>query len=295
MTRHCHVLVIILCWVCVACAAPAGGATLVIDNGIPDVTHTLTLQVDSATASTGRSSTGQLVVTSRRHGDTQLVTMATQGSITPNWLIPFGGTLTTITTPTQTWQQDGTCMRDGSMTPAISMRDVLGPMSGFIPAADDLVSNTGGATWQQFTASARRNTQGQLIGMSGRGRGKILVPGGVVVTGTIVWTYTTQPDTTPIVVLPRCSDAVFADVALPARWHNRRPYAGAILAESDDDLGNAADTLQAFLQTQHWQTHITQRDHHTIVMQASRNNETIQLFLVSNEQSGVELTMIVAP
>ena len=58
---------------------------------------------------------------------------------------------------------------------------------------------------------------------------------------------------------------------------------------------DAADTLQAFLQTQHWQTHITQRDHHTIVMQASRNNETINLFLVSNEQSEVELTMIVAP
>jgi hypothetical protein len=215
--------------------------------------------------------------------------------VTPNWLIPFGGRIAVMTTPTHTWQLDGDCLRDGSMLPTISMRDVLGPLTGFAADGTRWTSTTGGAAWQQFAARAQRSSNGAVTAMSGHGIGKILLPGGVVVRGDVTWEYTTQTHPAPDVLPSRCADVIFADLPLPDSWYNRRPYGGAFLAENDMPLARATSELVAFLPAHGWDAHISQRSNQSIVIQASRADETIQLFLVSNTNDGVELTAIVTP
>ncbi|MFM7679341.1 MAG: hypothetical protein ACKO83_10895, partial [Roseiflexaceae bacterium] len=180
---------------CTATTSERNATRLRIDDERTDMTHTLTVTVRDATNSAGQSVSGELSITTRRHGELAQQYVSMRGSIIPNWLLPFSGTLNTIITPTQTWQHDDGCVRDGSMLPSISMRDILGPMGGFYQNGAQLTSETGGAAWQQFAAHAERDAQGQLTSMTGRGRGKILLPGGDVVTGDMDWQYQTRYDT----------------------------------------------------------------------------------------------------
>jgi hypothetical protein len=280
-----------------ACTTSTDRATirLNLDSAQVDVVHTLTVTMRDATTSAGQSVAGELSITTRRQRELVQQQVRIRGSIMPNWLLPFNGTLNTIITPTQTWQYDDGCVRDGSMLPPVSMRDILGPMSGFYQNGAHLTSETGGAAWQQFSAHAERDAQGQLISMTGRGRGKILLPGGEVVTGDMDWQYQTRHDTTVIVLPPRCSDAVYAEIPLPAHWQNRRPYGGAILAESTTSLATAAPELVTFLATNGWQSDVIQSDTQGVVIQAASQQDTIRLFLVANQQNGVDLTIIVQP
>lgn len=285
--------IILMMWLCAACAPAPQGQTVYIDDAAPDITHTLDITISAATTSTGQPVSGHLVLTSRRHGDTRRLTITSSGPVTPNWLTPFGGALSIITTPTATWHVDDGCVRDGSMLPSITMRDIFGPLSGFIAAGTVLRSQSGGTAWTQFSATAQTTADGSLTTMTGDGRGKILVPGGIVVTGAIAWTYGTQIDVTPIVLPPRCNDAVFADMPIPDNWHNRRPYGGAMLAESSLSLGDTQQELLQLLLDKKWQAQVMQADTQVVVIHASYNNETVQLFLVSNEHNGVDITMIV--
>ena len=280
---------------CTATTSEQDATRLRIDDERTDMAHTLTLTVRDATNSAGQSVSGELHITTRRQGDFSQQRIISRGTMTPNWLIPFSGTLNTITTPTHTWQYDDGCVRDGSMLPTISMRDILGPLSGFSMDGDVLTSNTGGATWQQFSAQAQRDAQGQLTSMMGRGRGKILLPGSEVITGDVVWQYQTYRDATAIVLPPRCSDAIYAEIPLPAHWQNRRPYGGALLAESTTPLATAAPELATFLATNGWQSNVIQADTTVVILQASSRQDTVRLFLVSNQQNGVDLTLIVQP
>jgi hypothetical protein len=109
------------------------------------------------------------------------------------------------------------------------------------------------------------------------------------------WQYQTRHDTTVIVLPPRCSDAVYAEIPLPAHWQNRRPYGGAILAESTTSLATAAPELITFLATNGWQSDVIQSDTQGVVIQAASQQDTIRLFLVANQQNGVDLTIIVQP
>ena len=287
----------VLCWVCVACSTPTptNALRLSIGDDSPDVYHTLTVTIRDATTSSGQSVDGNIVISSRRQADTRQIRIASMGTVTPRWLVPFGGTLTVVTTPTDTWQIDNGCSRDGSMLPTIAMRDVLGPMTGFVPDGDGLSSGVGGASWQRFTAQAKRDHTGQLTAMTGSGSGKILLPGGEVVTGDITWQYETAADSRAISIPPRCSDSVYAALSLPASWQNRRPYGGAVLAESSQPLVPAAADLVAFLATNGWDASVTQSDAEQVVIDATLHSDTVRLFLVSNPQGGVDLTMIVQP
>lgn len=287
----------VICWVSVACSTttPADTLRLIITDDRPDILHTLTVTINDATTSGGQRVAGRIVIDSRYHVDTRLIRIASTGSVIPRWLVPFGGTLTIVTTPTDTWQIDNSCSRDGSMLPPIALRDVLGPMTGFVRDGDGLSSRIGGASWQRFTAQAKRDSTGQVTDMTGSGYGKILIPGGDVLTGDITWQYETAADASPITIPPRCSDTVFAALPLPAQWQNRRPYGGAVLAESSQPLATAATDLVTFLATNGWEASVTQSDAQQVVIDATLHSDTVRLFLVSNPQSGVDLTMIVQP
>lgn len=272
------------------------GETLYIDMKRQHTTHTLDITIQDAENGDGEQVSGHLVLTSTDTGDQHMMQLRSTGTITPNWLLPFGGSVTTLTTATQTWIHDGDCVRDGSMVPVITLRDILGPLSGFQAEGEAWVSRSGGAPWQQFVAHAQRDSHGAVTAMTGRGFGKILLPGGSVINGHMTWEYTTTQVTLVPSTLPaRCNDVLFADFPLPASWSNRRPYGGAFLAESELSLARAANELLTFLPAHGWDAQLTQRDQQSIVIQASHTHETIRLFLVSNEQSGVELTMIIVP
>ena len=293
-----HIIMLILTLASLsACTTSADRATirLSLDDEQVDIAHTLIVTIRDATNSAGQSVSGELSITTRRHSELVQQHVMIRGSIIPNWLLPFSGTLSTISTPTHTGQLDDGCVRDGSMLPAISMHDILGPLSGFYQNGARLTSDTGGAAWQQFSAQAERDAREQLTSMTGRGWGKILLPGGEVVTGDIVWQYQTRHDAMTVVLPPRCSDAIYADIPLPVHWQNRRPYGGAILAESATQLATAAPELVTFLATNGWQSDVIQADTQVVVIHAVAQQDTIRLFLVANQQNGVDLTIIVQP
>jgi hypothetical protein len=286
---------ILTLWVCVACTSVSDGQTIVVDDSARDITHTLALTINNATSSTNQAVSGQLVLTSRTYGDTRRLSLRSSGTITPNWLIPYGGALTIITTPTDTWLVDDGCVRDGSMLPIITMRDILGPLTGFLPDGDTLTSQQRGASWQRLQAQAQRNTAGQLTTLTGTGTGKLLLPGGDVIRGDIRWDYHTNDDRSAIVIPSHCSDTVYASLSLPTSCQNRRPYGGAILAETTLPLAQVAPELVAWLITDGWQAHILQQDMQQVVIEASAQTATVRIFLATNSQLGVDLTMVIQP
>ena len=286
----------VLWWWCVGCTStPDTTLRLSITGDSRDILHTLTITVSDATTSSGQAVAGRIVITRRQHADTNQYTIASTGTVTPRWLTPFGGTLTVVTTPTATWQIDAGCARDASMLPTIAMHDVLGPLTGFDGDGELLTSRVGGSSWQQFDAQAQHDRTGQLTAMTGSGYGKILLPGGDVITGAVSWQYETDADARPITIPPRCSDAVYAALPLPAHWQNRRPYGGALLAETQLPLTQAARELVTSLATNGWDASVTQSDAQQVVIDATTITDSVRLFLVPNTQGGVDLTVIVQP
>jgi hypothetical protein len=218
--------------------------------------------------------------------------ISTTDQLTPNWLIPFAGQVSIATQTTERWLIADDCRRDAGVLPIISMRELLGPLPGFVRSDNQLFSQDGAPLWQSWTASALPDATGAIQSATGHGTGKMFIPGGEVISGDISWDYQRIPAPSMTIPSQHCNDVVLDTLTLPPTWSNRRMYGGAFLAESPQAPARSATDLRDTLRSNGWK--ITTLDTHTtpIVIQASSQHDTIRVFVVSNQNSGSDITII---
>ena len=292
--RHLWYIITWLVWLSSCSATPpaASGKRLVLTDDAPNFRYTLSVTTRNASDESGVPRNGTLTIISTNAPTGQRQDISTTDQLTPNWLIPFAAHITIATQASERWLIADDCRREAGVLPMIVMREVLGPLPGFVRSDNQLFSQNGAPLWQSWTASALPDAAGAIQSATGHGTGKIFIPGGEVIRGDISWDYQRIP--APAITIPShgCSDVVLDTLTLPPTWINRRMYGGALLAESPQAPARSATDLRDTLVTNGWQT-IT-LDTHTspIVIQAPSPSDTIRIFIVSNQNNGSDITII---
>jgi hypothetical protein len=278
-----------------ACSTPTPTRTVALDTertGVHQLIVTTANAVD--TQAQPRNGTYQLTISS--DATTTLLHVQATGTLLPTWLAAVAGQATFVVRADQRHFIDGDCLRDASGFPPVTMRDILGPMHEFtaLPEAHRWQSTTGGAGWQRFQATATIIDQ-LLTTLQGTGTGRILLPWSEVVQGDISWDYTYQA-TVPSLVAPTqlCLGTLLDTLPFPPEWVNRRYYAGALLLDAPNAPTPAVATALPLLYAQGWQINQDTTSAQQITLTLQRTNETIHLFVVSNQTGGSDITVITA-
>lgn len=293
-SRHLWYVITWLVWLSSCSATPpaTSGQRLVLTDDAPNFRYTLSVTTRNASDESGapRDGTLTIVTTNTPTGQRQDISITDQ--LTPNWLIPFAGQVSIATQTTERWLIADDCRRDAGVLPIISMRELLGPLPGFVRSDNQLFSQDGAPLWQSWTASALPDATGAIQSATGHGTGKMFIPGGEVISGDISWDYQRIPAPSMTIPSQHCNDVVLDTLTLPPTWSNRRMYGGAFLAESPQAPARSATDLRDTLRSNGWK--ITTLDTHTtpIVIQASSQHDTIRVFVVSNQNSGSDITII---
>lgn len=279
-------------WISNCSAPPPSGQQIVLRDDALNFRYTLAITTRNAYDESGTPRDGTLTIITTNTPTGQLQDISTTDQLTPNWLRPFAGHINLATQATERWLIADDCRRDAAVLPMISMREVLGPLPGFLASDTQLFSQDGAPLWQSWAASAIPDATGAIQSATGHGTGKIFIPGGEVISGDISWDYQRIPAPTLTIPTQPCNDVVLDSLTLPPTWTNRRMYGGAFLAESPQAPARSATDLRDTLNTNGWK--ITTLDTHTtpIVIQASSQHDTIRVFVVSNQNSGSDITII---
>ena len=290
-------LLIVISWAvwlssCSATPPVAGGQRLVLTDDALNFRYTLSVTTRNARDESGTPRDGTLTIVTTNTPTGQRQDISTTDQLTPNWLIPFAGQVSIATQTTERWLIADDCRRDAGVLPMISMRELLGPLPGFVRSDNQLFSQDGAPLWQSWAASALPDATGAIQSATGHGTGKIFIPGGEVISGDISWDYQRIPAPSMTIPSQHCNDVVLDTLTLPPTWTNRRMYGGAFLAESPQAPARSATDLRDTLNNNGWK--ITTLDTHTtpIVIQASSQHDTIRVFVVSNQNSGSDITII---
>lgn len=279
-------------WLSSCSTPPPRGQQIVLRDDAPNFRYTLAITTRNAYDESGSPRDGTLTIITTNTPTGQLQNISTTNQLTPNWLRPFAGHISIATQGTERWLIADDCRRDAAVLPMISMREVLGPLPGFVTSDTQLFSKNGAPLWQSWAASAIPDATGAIQSATGHGTGKIFIPGGEVVSGDISWDYQRIP--APPLTIPSqpCNDVVLDTLTLPSQWVNRRMYGGALLAENAQSPTRSATELRDTLSNNGWK--ITALDTHTtpIVMEASSNHATIRVFFGSNQNNGSDITII---
>ena len=293
-SQHLWYVIVWLAWLSSCSATPpaTGGQRLVLTDDAPNFRYTLTVTTRNASDESGTPRNGTLTIVTTNSPAGQRQDISTTDQLTPNWLIPFAGQVSIATQTTERWLIADDCRRDAGVLPLISMRDLLGPLPGFVRSDNQLFSQDGAPLWQSWAASALPDATGAIQSATGHGTGKIFIPGGEVISGAISWDYQRIPAPSMTIPSQHCNDVVLDTLTLPPTWTNRRMYGGAFLAESPQAPARSATDLRDTLNNNGWK--ITTLDTHTtpIVIQASSQHDTIRVFVVSNQNSGSDITII---
>ena len=279
-------------WLCSCSTTPPSGQQIVLRDDTPNFRYTLAITTRNAYDESGTPRDGTLTIITTNTPIGQLQDISITDQLTPNWLRPFAGHINLATQGTERWLIADDCRRDAGVLPMISMRDILGPLPGFLASDTQLFSKNGAPLWQSWTASAIPDATGAIQSATGHGTGKIFIPGGEVISGAISWDYQRIPAPTLTIPTQPCNDVVLDSLTLPPTWTNRRMYGGALLAESTQLPAQSATELRDTLRSNGWQT--TTLDTHAtpIVMDASSNHATIRVFFGSNQNNGSDITII---
>ena len=279
-------------WLCSCSTTPPSGQQIVLRDDASNFRYTLAITTRNAYDESGSPRDGTLTVVTTNTPTGQLQNISTTDQLTPNWLRPFAGHISIATQGTERWVVVDDCRRDAGVLPMVSMRDILGPLPGFVKSDTQLFSKNGAPLWQSWAASAIPDTTGAIQSATGHGTGKIFIPGGEVISGDISWDYQRIPTPTLTIPTKPCNDVILDTLTLPPTWTNRRMYGGALLAESASLPTRSATDLRDTLSTNGWQT--TTLDTHItpIVMDASSNHATIRVFFGSNQNNGSDITII---
>ncbi len=279
-------------WISNCSAPPPSGQQIVLRDDALNFRYTLAITTRNAYDESGSPRDGTLTIITTNTPIGQLQDISTTDQLTPNWLRPFAGHINLATQATERWLIADDCRRDAAVLPMISMREILGPLPGFLASDTQLFSQNGAPLWQSWAASAIPDATGAIQSATGHGTGKIFIPGGEVISGDISWDYQRIPAPPMTIPSQHCNDVVLDSLTLPPTWTNRRMYGGAFLAESPQAPARSATDLRDTLRSNGWK--ITTLDTHTtpIVIQASSQHDTIRVFVVSNQNSGSDITII---
>jgi hypothetical protein len=275
------------------CAQPATQQTFVLADAQPPQRVTLIITLQNARDQNGASRDGTLAITSLNDGQRSMLQITTTGTVAPIWLKTVDNNAVFVTANQTRRIVDGTCTRDAGGFPPVSIRDILGPLQGFGSHGAGLRSTQGGAAWQRFDAEAYVDEQGALTRLQGQGQGKMLLPGGDVITADMEWDYVVE--LYPVmVVMPsqQCETVGFSQISFPTAFGTATTMGGALLFTYTDTLEQTQDVL-----LQHWQSlglspQITDQNQQSVTIDISIQKQVIRAFLVQSSPQTTAITVI---
>lgn len=273
-------------------APPPSGQQIVLADDVPNFRYTLVVTTRNASDESQTPRNGTLTIVTTNTATEQLHAITTTNQLTPDWLRPFGGQVSVATRNNQRWLIADDCRRDADALPLITIREVLGALPGFRTRDNQLLSENGAPVWQAWTASALPDATGVVYAATGRGTGKILIPGGEVIYGDISWDYQRIPAPTLAIPSQYCDEDVLITLPLPRNWRNRYMYGGALLVESPHPPARSATDLRDTLNTNGWLITAFDTRATPIVIQASATPNSIRVFFAPNPQNGSDVTII---
>ncbi len=275
------------------CAKPATQQTFVLADAQPPQRVTLIITLQNARDQNGTPRDGTLAITSLNDGQQSMLQITATGAVAPVWLSTVDNTAVFVTANQTRRIVDGTCTRDAGGFPPVSIRDILGPLQGFAPNEEMLRSTHGGAAWQRFDAEAYVDDQGALTRLKGQGQGKMLLPGGDVITADMQWEYVVE--SYPVmVVIPsqQCEAAGFNHISFPTAFGTATTMGGALLFTHADTLEQTQNTL-----INHWQSlglspQVTNQNQQSVTIDVTIQKQVIRAFLVQSSPQTTAITVI---
>lgn len=282
-------MVMMLC----GCAQPATQQIFVLADAQPPQRVSLFITLQNARDQNGAPRDGTLAITSLHDGQQQVTQIAATGAVAPVWLTTVDNNAVFVTANQTRRIIDGTCSRDAGGFPPVSMRDLLGPLNGFVPYGDTLRSTQGGAAWQKFAAEASVDDQGALTRLHGQGQGKILLPGGDVIRADIEWDYIVESYPVMVAVPSQQCEAVgFNHITFPTTFGTATTMGGALLFVYAGTLAETQDALM-----QHWQSNglapqLTDQQPQSVIVDVAVHAQIIRAFLVQSDSDTTAITVI---
>jgi hypothetical protein len=294
--RNTHVvgaLFIVLMLLSGCTSQPSAQQTFSLADAQPAQRVTLQITLQNAHDQNGQPRDGTLAITSINDGQRSMHHLIATGNTAPIWLASVDNQAVFVTANQERRVIDGACTRDASGFPPVSIRDLLGPLQGFGQTAERWYSNYGGVAWQRFEANAHVDTHGILHAMKGQGQGKILLPGGDVITATIQWDYIVE--SYPVAIetpQTRCEAEGFTQISFPSAFGNATTMAGALLFTYTATLTHARDSL-----TSHWQSlglspTIIDQNQQSVTIEVTIQQQTVRAFLVQTNPQTIAITVI---
>jgi hypothetical protein len=290
-----HRLVIYLIAVMLAgCTAqPVAQQTFVLGDAPLGQRVMLEITLRNARDQNGILRNGTLSVTSLNDGQRSMIHVTTTDAVAPVWLTTVYNNAVFVTENQERRVVDGQCTRDASGFPPVSIRDMLGPLHGFTQQNDTWASRQGGAAWISFDAQAITDMHGILASMTGAGRGKVLLPGGDVITADVTWRYTTEAyPVTVVAPTTRCESQEFDDISFPESFGASTSMGSALLFSVQGTIVSLRDTLM-----QHWQNNglmpiIRDQNQQSVTLEVTIHSYIVRAFLVQTSDQRVDITVI---
>lgn len=274
-------------------AQPAIVQTFMLSDASPSQRVTLEITLQNARDQDGSPRDGTLSITSLNDGQRNMMHITATEAVAPVWLATINGNAVFVTENQVRRVIDGNCTRDAGGFPPVSIRDILGPLQGFARQNDTWQSTQGGPAWNTFIAQAVTDSHVELTGMTGQGQGKVLLPGGDVITADMTWRYTTDIYPATIVTPTlRCESAGFDDLSFPAAFGTSTSMGGALLFSASGSLESLRDAL-----IKHWQLAglkpvIRDENPQSATIEISTKQQIVRVFLVQLSHQRVDVTVI---
>jgi hypothetical protein len=276
------------------CAQPDTQQTFILADAQPPQRVTLIITLQNARDQNGALRDGTLAITSLNDGQRSMLQITTTGTVAPIWLTSVDNNAVFVTANQTRRIVDGTCTRDAGGFPPVSIRDILGPLQGFISETNTVLRSTqGGAAWQRFDAEAYVDDQGALTRLNGQGQGKVLLPGGDVITADMEWDYVVEAYPVMVVIPSQQCEAVgFSQISFPTAFGTATTMGGALLFTYTDTLEQTQDVL-----LQHWQSlglspQITDQNQQSVIIELTVQQQRIRAFLVQSTPQTTAITVI---
>lgn len=280
--------------VLVACtAAPAVQETFILADAQPSQRVTLEVTLSDARDQNGVRRDGTLSITSINDGQLRMVHITSTDAVAPIWLTTVENNAVFVATDQERRVVDGTCTRDASGFPPVSIRDIFGPLQGFQRQGDIWQSTQGGTAWSEFSAQAVTTTQHMLTQMTGHGRGKVLLPGGDVISADMTWRY--MIDAYPVTVVApeaRCESQGFTGISFPEAFGTSTSMGGALLFRTAGTLTSLRDALMTHWQRSGLEPAIRAENQQSITIEVVIDAHIVRAFLVHASTDAVDITVI---
>ncbi|MFZ9858307.1 MAG: hypothetical protein ACO3F2_08260 [Roseiflexaceae bacterium] len=287
-------LIILVLVLLTGCASqPTTQQTFILTDAQPLQRVTFQMTLSNAHDQNGTRRDGTLSVTSMNDGQRHMLHMTATDTVAPVWLKSVDDNAVFVTENQERRIIAGECTRDASGFPPVSMRDILGPLQGFAPQNDTWQSTQGGPAWSAFTAQAVTDSQVALTSMTGQGQGKVLLPGGDVITADITWIYLTESYPVTIAVPSvRCESQGFDGISFPSEFGVSSSMGGALLFTVVGTLPSIRDTLISHWQNSGFAPIISDENQQSVIIEIVTDSQQIRAFLVQKSNQTIDITII---